>query len=108
MRIGCAFTALRSKNEAGNLSSPSRRHHTTRRRSPRRLWSLEPTYRVVFVLLRFERSHVDREAVLHIGPEQSLVGFVDLLDRDHLNIRREVVRSAKVQHLLGLGDAADI
>ena len=39
MRIGCAFTALRSKNEAGNLSSPSRRHHTTR------LWTRTYTHR---------------------------------------------------------------
>ena len=33
------------------------------------------------VLLRFERSHIDREPVLHIRFEQSLVGFLDLLDR---------------------------
>jgi hypothetical protein len=32
-----------------------------------------------FRLLRFERSHIDREAVPHIGLEQSLVGLVDLL-----------------------------
>ena len=30
-------------------------------------------------LLSFERSHIDREAVFHIGLEQSLVSLVDLL-----------------------------
>ena len=39
----------------------------------------------------FERSHIDREAVLHIGLEQSLVGFVDLLDRDDFDIGGDVV-----------------
>jgi predicted permease len=54
-------------------------------------------------LLGFERSHIDREAVLHIGLEQSLVGFVDLLDRDDFDIGGDVVRAAKIEHLLGLG-----
>ncbi len=36
-----------------------------------------------------------------------LVGFVDLLDRDHFDIGGDVVRAAEVEHLLGLGDAAD-
>ena len=57
--------------------------------------------------LRFERSHVDGEAVLHIGLEQSLVGFVDLLDGDDFDIGGDVVLAAKVEHLLGFGDAAD-
>ena len=60
-----------------------------------------------FVLLRFERGHVDGEAVLHIRPKQSLVSLVDLLDRDDFDIGGEVMRAAKVEHLLGLGDAAD-
>jgi hypothetical protein len=41
----------------------------------------------LITLLRFERGHINGEAVLHIGPEQSLVGIVDLLDRDHFYIR---------------------
>ena len=49
-----------------------------------------------------ERSHVDGEAVLHIGPEQSLVGFVDLLDGDDFDIGGDVVCAAKVKHLLRL------
>src|SRR5271169_1361064 len=50
--------------------------------------------------LRFQRSHIDREAVLHIGLKQSLESFVDLLDRDHFDIRSDVVVSAEIQHLL--------
>ena len=52
--------------------------------------------------VRFERSHVDAEAVLHIGLEQLLVGFVDLLDGDDLDIGGDVVVPTKVKHLLGL------
>jgi hypothetical protein len=61
-----------------------------------------------FVLLGFERSHIDREAVLHIGLEQSLVGLVDLLDGDDFDIGGDVMCPAKVEHLLGLGDTADV
>src|SRR6266545_7317507 len=57
--------------------------------------------------LRFERSHINGEAVLHVGPEQSLVGFVDLLDGDDFDVGSDVMFAAKVEHLLGLGDTAD-
>jgi len=59
------------------------------------------------VLLSFERSHINREAVLHISLEQSLVGFVDLPDRDDFDIGGDVVFAAKVEHLLGFGNTAD-
>src|SRR5712692_355505 len=58
-------------------------------------------------LFGFERSHVDGEAVLHIGLEQSLVSFVDLLNRDDFNIRGDVVLSAEIEHLLGFKDTAN-
>ena len=58
-------------------------------------------------LLRFERSHVDREAVLHIGLEQSVVGLVDLLDWDDFDIGSDVMGPAKIEHLLGFGDTAN-
>src|ERR1039458_613099 len=67
-----------------------------------------PTRMLFFVRLRSERSHINREAVLHIGLEQSLVGFVDLLDGDDFDIGGDVVCRAKVEHLLGLRDAADV
>ena len=54
-----------------------------------------------------QRSHVDGEAVFHVGLEQPLVGLVDLLDRDHFDVGGDVVFAAEVEHLLGLGDAAD-
>ena len=57
--------------------------------------------------LRFERSHVDGKAVLHIGLEQSIVGFVDLLDRDDFDRGGDVVLPAEIEHLLSFGDAAD-
>jgi hypothetical protein len=48
-----------------------------------------------------------REAVLHIGVEQLLVSFVDLLDGDDFDIGGDVVRTAEVQHLLCFRDAAN-
>ncbi len=54
-----------------------------------------------------QRSHVDNEAVLHIALEHPLVGLVDLLDADQLDIADDVVGGAKIQHLLGFGDPTD-
>ena len=45
--------------------------------------------------------------MLHIRYDQSLVSFVELLDGDHLNVRRNVVLSTEVEHLLGFGNADD-
>src|SRR5215510_2000799 len=59
------------------------------------------------VSLRCERSHIDGEAVLHIGLEKSVVGFVHLLNGDDFDIGRDVMGPTKVEHLLGLADAAD-
>src|SRR5205823_4501605 len=56
---------------------------------------------------RLKRSHVDRKPVLHIGLEQSLIGFVDFLDGDDFDIGGDVIFAAKVEHLLRFGDAAD-
>jgi hypothetical protein len=51
--------------------------------------------------------HVDDEAVLHVALQQPLVGLVDLLHRDELDVGGDVVLAAEVEHLLGLADAAD-
>ena len=59
-------------------------------------------------LFRFKRCHIDTEAVLHIGLEQSLVGFVDLLDGDDFDISSDIMFAAKVKHFLGFRDAADV
>jgi hypothetical protein len=59
-------------------------------------------------LLRFERSHIDGEAVLHIRVDQSLVHFVHLFDGYGFDIGGYVVLAAKVEDLLSLGYAADV
>jgi hypothetical protein len=53
------------------------------------------------------REAIEGGAVLHIRLEQSLVGFVDLLDGDDLDVGGDVMCPAKVEHLVGLDDAAD-
>src|SRR6476469_8400923 len=58
-------------------------------------------------LFRFERSHVDREAVFHVGLEQSFIGFVDFLDWNDFDIGGDVMLAAKIEHLLRFGDTAD-
>src|ERR1700693_1197585 len=69
---------------------------------------LPETRKCLFIgLLRFERSHVDGEAVLHIGLEKSLISFVDLRDRDDFDIGGNVVPCAEIEHLLGFGYPAD-
>jgi hypothetical protein len=67
----------------------------------------EKRKRLFIGLLGLQRSHIDGEAVLHISLEQSLVSFVDLLDRDDFDIGGDVVLPAEVEHLLGFDDTAD-
>src|SRR5262245_787456 len=52
-------------------------------------------------------GHVHDEAVFHVALRQPVEGLVDLLDRNHLDVGRDAVLRAEVQHLLGLPDAAD-
>src|SRR5712692_8942094 len=55
----------------------------------------------------FQRSHVDDEAVLHVALGEALVGFVDLLDADQLDVGGDAVLGAEIKHLLRFADAAD-
>src|SRR6516225_8741557 len=64
-------------------------------------------FRSIASLFRFQRSHVDGEPVLHIGFEQSLVCFVDFLNRNDFDFSSDVMFAAKIEHLLRLGDASD-
>ena len=57
--------------------------------------------------LQYERSHIDGEAVLHIGLHHSLPGFFDFLDGDGLDAGGNFVLTAEVEHLPGFIDAAD-
>lgn len=43
---------------------------------------------------------IDNEAILNIAAPHPLVGLVDLLDRDHLDVRNAPVLGAAVEHLL--------
>ena len=61
----------------------------------------------ILLSLRFQRCHVDREPVFHIRLQQSLVGFVDLLNGNYFDIGGDVVFAAKIEHLLRFGDSAD-
>lgn len=54
-----------------------------------------------------QRNHADGKAVFHITPEKSLIGLVDLLDRDHLDVTGDAVGPSEIEHLLRLCDAAD-
>ena len=50
---------------------------------------------------------VDDEPVADVGGEHPLVGLVDLVGGDDLDLGADAVLGAEVEHLLGLGDAAD-
>ncbi len=39
--------------------------------------------------------------------QDSLVGFIHLLDRNQFNVGLDIVRGAEVEHLLGFTDAPD-
>ena len=54
-----------------------------------------------------QTGDVDHEAIPHVAPDDPIVGLVDLLHRDELDVRDDVVLAAMIQHLLRLGDAAD-
>jgi len=51
-----------------------------------------------------QRRHIDHESKLHIAPEHSFVGFVNLLDRDQFDLRLDLVLRAEVEHFQGLLD----
>ena len=57
-------------------------------------------------LLRFERRHIDREAIFYIGLEHSIVSLVNLLDGNDLNICSNVMFATKVKHFLSFGESA--
>src|SRR5918992_459434 len=59
------------------------------------------------VLLWFERSHINGEAILYIRIGQSLVSLVDLLDWDDFYVGSDVMFAAKVEHLLRFGNTPD-
>lgn len=60
-----------------------------------------------FVSGGVEGGHIDAETVADVAFYHALIGFVDLLDRNHLDVRDDVMPAAVIEHLLRLRDAAD-
>ena len=58
-------------------------------------------------LLLFQRGYVNHEAVFHVVLQQAVVGLVDLVGSDYLDISGDVVLATKVEHLLCFADATD-
>src|SRR5215212_813783 len=54
-----------------------------------------------------QRRHIDRKAILDVRLDHALVRFINLLNTHHLDVRDDAVCAAEIEHLLGLGDAAD-
>jgi len=58
-------------------------------------------------LYSLQRREIDDEAVAHVALEHALVGVIDVLHRDHLDVGQHVLLGAEIQHLLRLLNAAD-
>ena len=54
-----------------------------------------------------ETRHINDESVFHIAFQHSLIGSIDVIDGDHLNVRNDVMFGAKIQHVLSFTDPAD-
>ena len=54
-----------------------------------------------------ERPHIDDETVFDIAPDRALIGPIDVLYRDALDVAHDVVLATEIQHLLRLRQAAD-
>src|SRR5262245_51594523 len=54
-----------------------------------------------------ELGAIDDEAVPDVAEEHALVGVVDSCGCDALDVARDAVRAAVIEHLLRLPDAAD-
>src|SRR5262249_7851525 len=54
-----------------------------------------------------QRGIIDDEAVLHVLLQQTVKGFVDLPYADLLDVRRDAVLAAEIEHLLRLAYAAN-
>jgi hypothetical protein len=54
-----------------------------------------------------QRADVNHESELHITSEYPLIRCIDLLDRDHLDVRFDPMLRAEVEHFLRFFDPAD-
>jgi hypothetical protein len=51
---------------------------------------------------RRKRGVVDHEAIFDVALLHAVIGFVDLLDQDHLDLRDDAPFGAEIEHLLRL------
>src|SRR5690348_5945332 len=89
----CEARALRSASSAG----------------PIRAWKSSWTgWTVPVIWIPSEAAaHVDDEAVADVVLEQSLIGLVDLVHGDELDLGVDVLLGAEIEHFLGFRNAAD-
>src|SRR5580765_1301132 len=93
--------------ETSRLLLPSLRFCILKNRTSDSVLISQPSTNSLFWSFRLKGSHIDGEPILHIGLQQSLVSFVDFLDWNNFDVGRDVMFAAKVEHLLGFGDAAN-
>jgi len=55
----------------------------------------------------FHRAHIDDVAKLHFAVQNLAVGFINLVNRDHFDLRVDVFRDGVIEHLLCFGNASD-
>jgi len=67
----------------------------------------EAAIQAAFENSRVQRSHVNNKAVTDVALQHTFIGFIDILDRDHLNFRNNIVLAAEVEHFLGFLDRSD-
>jgi hypothetical protein len=98
----CIGHNLRRSAAPRNGSNPARtRVITMIRLSRAEIFALPLPLRV------FQGCDIDHEPVFHLTFDRALIGLFDLLDRNHFDVRRDIVVGAVIQHFLSLGYPAD-
>jgi hypothetical protein len=59
------------------------------------------------VFHKLDRRSVDNEPVMNVALDCPVVGFLDAGGRDHFNIRRNVMVSTEIEHLLSFRNTTD-
>src|SRR5690606_18485468 len=93
-----AIRAARRAVHAGSLATTWRTRHGCPRGSACRSQAR---------IVGLDGGGVDDEPVAHVAVDHPVVGVVDLVGGDDLDLGADAVLGAELQHLLGLGDAAD-
>src|SRR5207342_2213897 len=56
---------------------------------------------------RPKRGAVDYESIFDVAAQHAVVGRVDVLDRNHLDLGHDAALGTEIEHLLGFSEAAD-